>query len=45
MNVCENPVKTIPIKKIINTERFIGRIAALLIGEAHTRVVTNEADQ
>jgi len=40
-----NPVMTFPIKKRINTELFIDRMAALYKGETLIRVGTNAGDQ
>jgi len=40
-----NTVMTFRIKKIINTEHFIDRRAALYLVETWIRVVTNGGDQ
>jgi len=42
---CGNPVITFQVKKRINSGLFIGRTAALYIGETQIRVVMNESDQ
>jgi len=44
-NVCENPTMTFTIKKSINMELFIDRMAALYIVDGWIRVGTNEDDQ
>jgi len=41
----ENPVMTFPIKKRVNTELFIYRMAALYIAESWVRDMTNEGNQ
>jgi len=41
----ENLVMTLPIKKIINTELFIDRMAALYVGWTRIRDKTNEGVQ
>jgi len=43
--VCENLMMTFPIKKRINSELFIGRMAALNIGETRIGVATHEGYQ
>jgi len=42
---CENPAITFPIKKKIDTQLLIVRMAALNLGETQIRVVTNESGQ
>jgi len=42
---CGNAVKTFPIKKRINTELFIDRMAAFYKEKTLVRVITNEGDQ
>jgi len=39
------PLMTFPIKKRINNELFIDRMAALYMGETPIRGVTNEGNQ
>jgi len=43
--VCEIPGRTFLIKKKINTEQFIDRMAALFRGETQISVATDEEDQ
>jgi len=45
MRLCENPVMTFPIKKIIDTKLFIGRAAALYILISRIRDEINKGDQ
>jgi len=40
----EIPSMILPIKKRISNDLFIGRTAALYIGETHIRVATNRGD-